>query len=118
MNSQAGSPSRKVAGTCPMGCGETLFLGAGGHVTCSALTCANPCAVDEILTRGELGHIVRVDEFNYALKHPLAERIKDDLFDCDLNRYLGSLPGSPVSPGFYHVTGSGTTWAWEFLKEY
>jgi hypothetical protein len=26
--------SEKVMGNCPMGCGDTLFLGSGGYVTC------------------------------------------------------------------------------------
>lgn len=41
----------KVAGKCPMGCGETLFLGDGGHVTCSFNKCPNPGMVDEMLHR-------------------------------------------------------------------
>jgi hypothetical protein len=44
---EAGWP--KVAGECPMGCGRTLFLGSGGHVTCSLLGCPNPAAADEWL---------------------------------------------------------------------
>lgn len=41
--------SLSVAGRCPMGCGSTLFLGAGGHVTCSFVDCPDPAAVDELL---------------------------------------------------------------------
>lgn len=40
----------KVAGTCPMGCGETLFVGSGGHVTCSFQECPNPSAVTEMIS--------------------------------------------------------------------
>jgi hypothetical protein len=39
----------RVAGECPMGCGRTLFLGDGGHVTCSLIGCPAPGAVDELL---------------------------------------------------------------------
>lgn len=49
--------SEKVAGKCPMGCGSTLFLGSGGHVTCGYLPCPNPCAADELL-HGEQPHEV------------------------------------------------------------
>lgn len=42
---------RPVAGQCPMGCGTTLFLGEGGHVTCSFVECSNPGAADELLER-------------------------------------------------------------------
>jgi hypothetical protein len=34
-----------------MGCGETLFLGAGGHVTCSYIPCPDPSATDDVLRR-------------------------------------------------------------------
>lgn len=39
----------KVQGYCPMGCGATLFLGEGGHITCSWLECPRPHAADELL---------------------------------------------------------------------
>lgn len=38
-----------VAGECPMGCGRTLFLGEGGHVTCSLVGCPDPCAAADLL---------------------------------------------------------------------
>ncbi len=37
-----------VAGRCPM-CGGSLFLGRGGHVTCSTAKCPDPTAADQIL---------------------------------------------------------------------
>jgi hypothetical protein len=33
---------RRVPGRCPNGCGETIFLGAGNHLTCSYLPCPEP----------------------------------------------------------------------------
>ena len=39
----------KVVGRCPMGCGATLFLGSGGHVTCSWEHCPDPGAADDLL---------------------------------------------------------------------
>ena len=43
-----------VQGRCPA-CGwASLFLGDGGHVTCSRLDCPGPCAADELL-HGESG---------------------------------------------------------------
>lgn len=44
----------RVAGRCPMGCGETLFLGLGGHVTCSLIGCPDPCAADRLLYDGRI----------------------------------------------------------------
>lgn len=43
----------RVKGCCPA-CGWlTLYLGSGGHVTCSRLDCPNPCAADDQLHRGQ-----------------------------------------------------------------
>lgn len=109
---------RKVSGYCIMGCGETLFLGSGGHITCSNTPCPNPSAVDQILADPQLGHIVRTDEFDFAIQHPLSERIGGSLFDCELERFLTGLAAAPHPPGFYKVTGGGTDWFWKFLKPY
>ena len=40
-----------IRGKCPMGCGETLFVGAGGHITCSWVDCPRPDAADALLYR-------------------------------------------------------------------
>lgn len=40
-----------VVGRCPMGCGETLFVGSGGYVTCSYLPCPDPCRASEMLRK-------------------------------------------------------------------
>lgn len=39
----------KVAGRCPACCGESLFLGEGGYVTCSRLECSEPEAASKVL---------------------------------------------------------------------
>ncbi|SFD13463.1 DUF6085 family protein [Streptomyces aidingensis] len=45
-------PSPDVQGRCPA-CGKpSLFLGAGGHVTCRRLDCPNPSAADDLLHAG------------------------------------------------------------------
>lgn len=44
-----------VTGTCPAcGLSGTLFLAVGGHVTCSSLSCPDPCRVADSLL-GRLG---------------------------------------------------------------
>lgn len=40
---------RHVKGCCPMGCGETLFLGKGGYVTCGYLPCPNPTLAADLM---------------------------------------------------------------------
>ncbi|MFE7233890.1 hypothetical protein ACFVAF_25135 [Streptomyces sp. NPDC057596] len=42
-----------VQGRCPACGGASLFLGEGGHVTCSRLDCPNPSASDDLLQGGE-----------------------------------------------------------------
>lgn len=47
-----------IRGYCPMGCGETLFIGAGGYITCSWLTCPNPTAVCDLLDNRDLSSVL------------------------------------------------------------
>lgn len=42
----------RVQGRCPACNGSSLFLGAGGHVTCSRLDCPDPTKADDMLHRG------------------------------------------------------------------
>ncbi|HEX5565875.1 MAG TPA: DUF6085 family protein, partial [Streptomyces sp.] len=42
-----------VQGRCPACGGASLFLGEGGHVTCSRIDCPDPSAVDDLLHGGE-----------------------------------------------------------------
>ena len=105
----------KVAGFCPMGCGETLFTGSGGHVTCSYIECPNPCAVDELLAERETEHIVIFDEDDgFVIKHPLRERIEGNLFDCVLLGDLRSMGRPPAKPGRYRATPIGNEGKWHF----
>lgn len=41
-----------VRGKCPKGCGDTLFLGDGGYVTCSFASCPDPSAASDLLVLG------------------------------------------------------------------
>lgn len=51
----------KVRGFCLMGCGQTLFLGDGGYVTCSLDSCPDPAATNDALNQqwGSLTQIIR-----------------------------------------------------------
>ena len=108
--------SALVAGYCPMGCGDTLFLGEGGFVTCSSLQCDNPTAVSDLLDDGETQHIVQIDETEFTVRHPLRERLGDEqLMQCELHRWIANQPGPPARPGRYRVVWTGepddSTWA-------
>jgi hypothetical protein len=110
----------RVAGQCPMGCGDTLFLGEGGHVTCSSDRCPDPAKVDDILHDGESEHIVLIETERFHVQHPLRER-DQELFDCGLHRWLSDLPGPPRKPGRYRArprpSANGGGWSFEALAE-
>jgi hypothetical protein len=98
----------QVHGHCPMGCGPTLFLGSGGHVTCARLSCPNPSAVDMILDQPEVDHIVTFEDAGFNLLHPLKERLAPGGLDgCEVHEYLMSFGGPPVAPGKYRVLTTG-----------
>ena len=107
----------KVVGYCPMGCGETLFLGDGGYITCALLRCPRPDAATVILDDGEVHHIVSVEESAFAVQHPLRERLDGDLFRCSLHGWLTEQSGPPKTPGTYRVLAPlNTAWrlaTWE-----
>lgn len=93
----------KVAGFCPYGCGETLIVGHGGHITCSHLGCERPEAVNEILETRETEHTVVIREDGFSLMHPLRERCEDELFCCSVHKKLTQLESAPMKPGKYRV---------------
>jgi hypothetical protein len=104
----------KVQGHCPA-CGRSsLFLGAGGRVTCAILTCPRPSAVDEILADREVEHVVELTGTGFTVRHPLRERLDDALMDCDLHTRIAASAGPPVTPGRYRVRVPGVGgWVWE-----
>ena len=103
----------RVAGYCPMGCGETLFLGAGNRVTCSFIDCPDPGAVDEILGDAEVHHLVTFDEDGFTIRHPLRERLGDALMECELHNVCAHLDGPPVKLGRYRARLAEGRWSWE-----
>lgn len=104
-----------VVGFCPMGCGQTLFLGDDGYVTCSYLECPNPTAVCEVLADGDTRHLIKVEETTFSVQHPLRERLDGKLFDCTVHQQIKALAGPPMPPGLYRVALSddGRILGWE-----
>lgn len=91
-----------VRGYCPMGCGESLVLEAA-RIRCDDFACRNRDAVHEILSNSETEHIVVLAEDDFTIKHPLRERIEDELFECPVHQALHALNGPPEEPGTYRV---------------
>lgn len=109
----------RIVGYCPMGCGQTLFVGTGGHITCSYIPCSRPTAVDEILDDPETHHIVQFDFDGYSAIHPLRERLDRQLLTCEVGRYVAELgPPAGTLPQRYRirVSADGEAPTWEPLK--
>jgi len=97
-----------------MGCGETLFVGSGGYITCSYVECPAPDAVTRILDDGEILHVVVVGDEGFDIQHPLRERLNGELFKCGLHEWMQALSGPPAKPGRYRVRESGEN-DWSFI---
>lgn len=109
--------STTVQGYCPMGCGQTLFMGTGGHITCRRIDCSNPSAIDQILGDPETEHLVDFTAAGFSILHPLRERIEHpaqaDLWDCALHQYIQALDGPPTAIGRYRAHADPGGWSWE-----
>jgi Family of unknown function (DUF6085) len=61
-------------------------------------------------------HVVQVDDGGeFAIRHPLRERLEGELMRCPLHLYLAGWCGELMQPGRYRVSGSGDQWAWQAL---
>src|SRR4051794_25897541 len=96
-----------------MGCGQTLFLAEGGHVTCSWIECPRPSAIDEILDDQETEHVVELRDETFTVLHALRERLDHAQLDCPLAGYLEGLDGPPRAPGRYRARLLDIGWAFE-----
>lgn len=109
---------RKVQGCCPMGCGETLFLGFNGYVTCAALPCPRPDAVTVILEDRETAHLVRIRKGGWTVQHPLRERVDRSLLDCRFNpndHRPHDVPSRGLS--LWRVMEMDSGWLWEEVPQ-
>ena len=113
-----------VQGHCPMGCGQTLFLGASGFITCATLECPRPDAASLLLEEQETDHVVDFhDDDTFTVMHPLRERLDGELSDCPLHKHLVGLTEAPVTPGRYRVSylgaggPDGQLWEFEEIEE-
>lgn len=100
---------------CPA-CGErSLFRGFQGRISCSTDDCPAPAAVHNLLNDPNLtAHTVCITENGWTIRHPLAERIGDALFTCDLAGHLNGQrqANSDLAPGVYRldISPRGKVW--------
>jgi len=125
------SISHRLDALCPA-CGTQLFIELGitvDQIVCRNVNCKRPTAAHEILSETEIGHIVMLGERDFSMKHPLVERIRDELLKCDFMLYMRSLLRTPLAPGKYRVVHSSDAgpvatnfigiidgWQWESLE--
>lgn len=112
-----GRPVRAVNGHCPMGCGPTLGLSGSGDVVCCNKECSRTSAVHELLADTETEHIVHInDQSGWTIRHPLRERLDDELMRCALHDLIAALSlryDLSTVTGRHRVTRSGDRWHWE-----
>lgn len=108
-------PDRKIAGYCPMGCGETLTRSDDGRVMCASPFCPTPLAVDVLLDVDETEHRGDFTADGFTLEHPLRERLEGELFLCPVHKYLADLDELPVLEGHYRVRVVGDALEYERL---
>ncbi len=108
----------KVAGYCPMGCGQTLHLDTKGAVRCFEYHCANNRAVHVLLADAQIDHVVSFTADSWTVKHPLRERLDDQLLGCTLGQkvaeYLDHLDTDSVSRA---DRPAGTFRAWQSAED-
>jgi hypothetical protein len=108
--------SLDVAGYCPA-CGwRSLFLAYGGHVTCRRAACPSPTSADTILDDPETEHVVELGPHGFTVRHPLRERLGDELMHCHLHWDLAALDEPPAPLGRYRVLSGPAGWTWESLQ--
>jgi hypothetical protein len=100
----------RVQGHCPACGSASLFLGDGGYVTCGRLDCSCRSAASDILAERETEHVVVFKAGSFTVKHPLRERINDELLTCELHAYISRLDGPPTMPGVYRAVMGETRW--------
>lgn len=104
-----------IRGHCPA-CGwASLFVGEGGYLTCSRLECPQPDAAHRILADRETEHIVQFDDDGFTIRHPLRERLDDELMRCDLHQHCARLPGPPSVVGRYRAMKRDGEWLFQRL---
>lgn len=101
-----------LQGHCPQCGAEELYRGFAGKVRCGNTLCEAPDAAHRLLTDPELGHhLVKVTEAHrgaqtvkgWTLRHPLVERLDDDLFTCGLHLWLAQSGVDDLDPGVYRI---------------
>ncbi len=107
----------EIRGYCPA-CGHgSLVVNPSPYVAvgvyCCWPDCPRPTAAHEILQDAQTDHVVTFTEDGFTLRHPVRERLDDELLRCSAHRYLVDLGTSGAVPGTYRMLPSDDTWRYE-----
>lgn len=104
---------------CPE-CGHaSLSASELGMIRCDLYACPRPDAAHLILATATPNHVVQVNPADFAIEHPLIERLDGVLLDtCPFGAWMNALTGPPVAPGRYNVIAQpehykGLPWRFE-----
>jgi hypothetical protein len=103
----------RVNGHCPA-CGQAqLFMDyATADLRCGGNGCPRRTAAAEILSDPETEHVVVFsDQGGFTIRHPLRERLDDELMSCPLHEWLRfHRPREADRPGMYRATDYRDHW--------
>lgn len=119
-----------VDGYCPACGAEALYLWMG-IPTCFQKGCPSPKMVGDLLADNEIHHVVRFDKSGYFnVKHPLRERVNNELLDCSIHSVINDLCEGVGMPGegSWRLIGHGPVyipggpdqegdWEWEEMSD-
>lgn len=100
----AGTPhlGAGLRGYCPA-CGDETLRVVRGEIVCESPGCPDPGMTHSILQDSEVEHIVFVGPEGWTLRHPLRERLNDELLTCGWNDYLAT-EGRAHSHGTWRIS--------------
>lgn len=101
----------RINGYCPAcGAAELVMDYATANLRCDGPGCPRPTAAHEILQDSRTEHEVTFTADGFTLRHPMRERLDDDLLTCEIHRMLMRNEAPPLAPGTYRVTSHAPEW--------
>lgn len=103
-----------VDGFCPE-CGEQTLVLVGSRLQCVNEVCPKWDAAHALLQDREVRHVVQVGQAGWTVRHPLVERIDDELMVCGLHAHLDRILRHNRPPvGRYWLSFFEATQTWEW----
>ena len=101
---------------CPA-CGRSsLYLNGRGKIECIFGECPRPTAAAEILADPETEHEATFTATGFTLRHPLRERLDNDLVNCEAHRHLAAQISPEMPPGSYVMEPEDGNGGWTYTQ--